>query len=120
MPPLLYAILAAALLSGTSLLAILLRVSPLTAPTQALPAFFASVFLTVATVGTLLLFVLWKCVPVHAWSEGKILGVSVRQGLFLAVAVILVLIFYLLAMLTWWIGLLIFLVFLLIELALDR
>lgn len=120
MPPLLYAIIVAALLSSTSLIAILLRISPLTSTAQALPAFLASIFLTIATVGSLLLFLFWTYVPIHTWNEGKILGIALRQGIFLALAIVIILVFHLLYILTWWIAILIFLVFILIEMALER
>jgi hypothetical protein len=116
---LLFSIIAAALLSTTSLIAVILRVSPLTSPVQALPAFFASVFLSIATVGTLVLYALWKWFPLHAWDEGKILSISLRQGIFLASATAILILFYLLGILTWWIGILIYLVFILIEAALQ-
>jgi hypothetical protein len=116
---LLYAIAVAAMLSATSLAGILLRVSPLASPGQALSAFFASLFLTIATAMTLLLFALWKWFPLHAWDEGKILSISLRQALFLATATVILLLFHLLGILTWWIGILIYLVFVLIELAMQ-
>lgn len=120
MPTLLYSIIVAALLSTTSLIAVLLRVSPLLSPVQALPSFFVSVFLSVASIMTLLLYVLWKFFPIHAWDEGKILSISLRQGIFIAVATCILILFHLLAILNWWIGLLIYVVFLLIELALQH
>ena len=120
MTTLLYSIIVAALLSVTSLIAVILRVSPLTSPGQALPAFFASIFLSVVTTGTLLLYLLWKWFPVHAWDEGKILGISLRQGIFLGLGTLVLLLFHLLGILTWWIGILIYVVFLLIELALQH
>lgn len=120
MTTLLYSIIVAALLSVTSLIAILLRVSPLLSPIQALPAFFLSVFLSIATISTLILYMLWKWFPVHAWDEGKILGISLRQGTFLALATVILILFYLLGILNWWIGILIYVVFLLIELALQH
>ena len=119
MTTLLYSIIAASLMSVTSLVAIILRVSPLTSPGQALPAFFASVFLSVTTVMTLLLFSLWKWFPFVAWDEGKILSVALRQGIFLGLGTIVLLLFHLLGILTWWIGILILLVFVLIEVALQ-
>lgn len=106
-----------ALLSVTSLLIVLLRVSPLTAPLQALPAFFLSVFLTVTTAGGLLLILLWRVLPVHLWDTGKITAIGLRQGLLLSLATTVVLLFLVLRLLNWWITLLIFGVFLLIELA---
>lgn len=116
---LLYSIIVAALLSLTSLLAVLFRASPLTAPGQALPAFFGSIFLSVATIATLALFGIWKWFPLHAWDEGRILGMALRQGIFLGSATVIVLLFHLLGILTWWIALSIFFVFLLIEIALQ-
>jgi len=56
MTTLLYSIIVAAMLSVTSLIAVLLRVSPLSSPAQALPAFFASVFLSIASISTILLY----------------------------------------------------------------
>jgi hypothetical protein len=119
MTTLLYSIIIAALLSTTSLIAVLLRISPLSSPLQAIPAFFASVFLSVATVGTLLLYMLWKWFPIHAWDEGKILTVALREGVFIALTVVIILLFHLLGILTWWIAAMIVLVFLIIEVALH-
>ena len=120
MTSLFFSIAAAAVLSVTSLIAVLLRVSPLTSPGQALPAFFASVFLSVVTVSTLILFFLWRWFPLHTWDEGKILGISLRQGTLLGLATVVLILFHLLGILTWWIGILIYLVFLLIEMALQH
>lgn len=119
MTSLLFSIIVGALLSATSLLVVLLRVSPLTSPGQALPSFFASIFLTVAGIMTVLLYFLWRWFPVHAWDEGKILSIALRQGIFLGLATIILILFHLLGVLTWWIGILIYVVFLLIELALQ-
>ena len=52
-------------------------------------------------------------------GKGKILSIALRQGIFIGLTVIIILLFYLLGILTWWIGLLIFLVFVLIEIALQ-
>lgn len=119
MTTLLYSIIVTALLSVTSLIAVVLRVSPLTAPGQALPAFFASVFLTVTSIMTLLLYALWKWFPLHAWDEGKILSIALRQGIFIGLAVVIILLFHLMGILTWWIAVLVFLAFVLIEIALQ-
>ena len=119
MTNLLYSIIVAALLSTTSLLAILFRVSPLSLPSQAVTAFFVSLFLTVSSIATLLFAAFWKWFPVHAWDEGKTLSVSLRQGLFLGAAVSILLAFHLLSLLTWWIAILILLVFILVEAALH-
>lgn len=120
MTTLFFSIVAAALLSVTSLLVVLWRVSPLTSQGPALTAFFASVFLSVVTVSTIALFFLWKWFPLHAWNEGKILSIALRQGLFLGVGTVICLIFLLVGMLTWWSLILIYLVFVLIELALQH
>lgn len=117
---LLFGISVSALLSVTSLLIVLFRVSPLTAPQQALAAFFFSLFLSVSTVGALLFLALWKYLPVHAWDDGRLLTISLRQGVFLGLATILLIVFHLLNLLNWWIGLCIFAVFVLVELALDH
>ncbi len=119
MTSLLYSIIAAGLLSITSLLVVIFRVSPFTSPAQALPAFFASVFLSLACITTLLLYVIWKNFPLHAWDEGKVLSISLRQGIFISLATIICILFHLLGLFTWWIGVLIFLVFILVEVALH-
>ena len=69
---------------------------------------------------TLGLYLLWKFFPIHAWDEGKILSISLRQGVFIAVATCILILFHLLGILNWWIGVLIYVVFLLIELALQH
>jgi hypothetical protein len=120
MTSLFFSIVAAALLSITSLLVVLLRVSPLTSPAPALVAFFASVFLSVVTSSTLILFFVWKWFPLHAWNEGKILGIALRQGTFLGLGTVIAIVFLLLGLLTWWSLILIFVVFVLIELALQH
>lgn len=120
MHSLLFGISLSALLSTTSLLIVLLRISPLTAPVQAIPAFFITLFLTVSTVSALLLYNLWKLIPMHAWDMGKLLSISMRQGIFLGTATVMLLLFHLLELLNWWIALMIYGVFLLVELALDH
>lgn len=120
MNSLLFGIILSALLSTTSLFVVLLRVSPLSAPTQALPAFFASVFLTVSSIGALAFFGLWKFVPMHHWDAGRILSISLRQGIFLGAGTVILILFHLLGLLTWWIGILIYAFFVLIELAMKH
>ena len=119
MSSLVFAIAVSALLSLTSLFVVLFRVSPLTSPLYALPAFIAALFLSVSTVAALVFLVLWKLIPLHAWDGGKILGISVRQGILLGLATVLLVVFHLLGALTWWIGALIYLVFVLVEVALN-
>ncbi|MEI8230442.1 MAG: hypothetical protein WCG83_04885 [Candidatus Peregrinibacteria bacterium] len=120
MTSLLFGLSLAALLSITSLLVILFQISPLTAPGQAIPAFFLSFFLTIAAVSALLFMALWKSLPFHHWDTGKIVSVSLRQGLLLAVACTILVIFFLLELLTWWIGILIVVMFLLVEVAMEQ
>lgn len=120
MTSLLFGISLAALLSTTSLLIVLFRVSPLLAPTQAIAAFFLSIFMSVTTVGALAFIGIWHMVPHHTWDIGKVTSISLRQGIFLGLSTSIVLLFHLLSLLTWWITVMIFGVFLLVELALDH
>ncbi len=108
----------AALLSLTSLLVILFRVSPLSAPGLAVPFFFLTIFLSVASIGTLLFYAAWSRLSMEGMDSGRKLSISFREGLLLGGATILLLVFLLLEILTWWIAGLIYLVFLLIEMAL--
>ena len=121
MSTLVFGISLAALLSTTSLLIVLFRVSPLLAPTQAVFAFFLSIFMSVTTVGTLLFMALWKYVPQHhTWDTGKLTSISLRQGIFFGSATTILLLFHLLGLLTWWIGVMIYGVFVLVEMALEH
>ncbi len=120
MTSLLFSISIAALLSVTSLIVVFLRASPLLSPGQALPAFFLSLLLTVTTLGALLFYAFWKYTPIHTWSEGKILTIALRQGLFLGLTTVIILLLHLLGILTIWLALLVALVFILIEVALHH
>ncbi|MFH1671098.1 MAG: hypothetical protein ABIA92_06000 [Patescibacteria group bacterium] len=120
MNSLLFGIILSALLSTTSLLVVLLRVSPLIAPHQAVTAFLLSLFLSVSTVSTLMFIGIWKLLPVHTWDMGKLMSISLRQGIFLGIGVSTLTLFHMLSMLTWWIGVMIFVVVLLVEMALDH
>ncbi len=108
----------AAILSLTSLVVILFRVSPLSAPAIAVPFFFLTIFLAVASFGTLVCYALWSRISMEGMDSGRRLSVSLREGLLLSAATILLLLFLLLGILTWWIGLLIYIIFFLIEMAL--
>lgn len=119
MTSLLFGISLSALLSTTSLVVVLLRVSPLTAPSYAIPAFFISAFLAVSAVGALLSYALWRAIPLHSWDIGQVLGISVREGIFLGFGTVIVILFHLLGLLTWWIAAMIYGVFVLIEVALN-
>lgn len=120
MNTLVFGISLAAVLSTSSLCIVLFRVSPLLAPTQALFAFFFSTLLSVTTVGTLVFMGLWKHVPGVSWDLGKLTSISLRQGIFLALATCIMLLFLVLQLLTWWIAILIYGIFLLVELALEH
>jgi hypothetical protein len=111
-------IAAAGLLSLTSLIVILFRVSPLSTPGLAVPFFFLTVFLTIASFGTLLFYASWSRLSMEGMDAGRKLSISLREGLMLSGATFLLLLFLLLGILTWWIGLLIYLIFFLIEMAL--
>lgn len=119
MTTLLFGISVSALLSTASLLVVLFRVSPLTAPGYAIPAFFVSLFLAASSVMTLAFYSLWRFVPLHSWDLGQILGISVRQGAFTGLATAILLLFHILGLLTWWIAAMIYGVFVLVELALH-
>ena len=119
MPSLLFALFIASLVSITSLLTVLFRISPLTTPNQAIPALLVSIFLASSSTGTLLLSIFWKALPIHTWDEGRILSISLRQGMLLASSVTIVAAFQILQLLTWWSVILILFVFFLIELALH-
>ena len=120
MTSLLFGISIAAIFSTTSFLIVLFQVSPLLAPAPAITAFYVSLFLSVSTVATLLLMLLWKYVPHHSWDTGKLTAISFRQGLFLGAATTILLAFHMLGLLNWWIAGLIYGVFVLVELALEH
>ncbi len=116
MPPLLATIAAAAVLSTASFLAVILRVSPLTSPEYAVPAFFISMMLTATTCGTLLSYSLhWviRRAPVS-------LHTPLRHGILLALMLGALLLFHLWALLTWWIAVMIAGTFVLIGVALEQ
>lgn len=109
---------AAALLSLSALVVILFRVSPLVAPGVAVPSFFLSLFLASASIASLICYFIWSRLSIEGMDAGRKLSVSLREGLFFALATVLLFLFLILEILTWWIGALIYLVFCLIEMAL--
>lgn len=119
MTSLLFSLWLSVLLSGTSLLVILFRVSPLQAPLQALPAFFLSLLLSSASLGMLVAYLLWKQLGVTATSDVLLFRIAFREGIFLALFVLLLISLLLLEILTWWITLLVLSVFVLVEVALH-
>ena len=119
MTPLLLRIAAAAFLSLTSLIVILFRVSPLSSPGLAVPFFFLTLFLAISSITSLLCYAAWSAVAVEGMDAGRKISVSLREGLFLGAATVLLFVFQILGILTWWIGGLIYLVFVLVEVALH-
>ena len=119
MTPLLLRIAAAGFLSLASLLVILFRVSPLASPGLAVPFFFLTLFLSCASIGTLMCYGAWNTVAVEGMDAGRKISVSLREGLFFAAATTFVFIFQIFGILTSWIGGLIYLVFVLVEVALH-
>ncbi len=119
MTPLLLRIAAAAFFSLASLIVVLFRVSPLVSPGLAIPFFCLTTFLAVASVSTLLCYGMWSLLPIEGMDSGHKMSVSLREGFFLAAATIFLIVFQILGILTWWIGGLIYLVFVLIEVALH-
>jgi spore maturation protein SpmA len=76
--------------------------------------------MSTTTVGTLCFMWLWKYVPHHTWDTGRLTSISLRQGIFFGSASSILLTFHLLGLLTWWIGVMIYGVFVLVELALEH
>lgn len=118
MIPTLIRIAAAGFLSLASLLVILFHVSPLTSPGVAVPFFFLTLFLSCASIMTLICYFIWSRLSMEGMDAGRKLSLSFREGVFFALATCLVFLFLILEILTWWIGGLIYLVFLLVEFAL--
>ncbi len=119
MTPLLLRIAAAAFFSLASLIVVLFRISPLVSPGLAIPFFFLTTFLAVASISTLLCYGMWSMLPIEGMDSGRRMSVSLREGFFLAIATIFLIVFQILGILTWWIGGLIYLVFVLVEVALH-
>ena len=109
-----------ALLSTLSFLVVVFRVSPITSAQYALPSFFIFFFLMVSSVSTLLFVGMWKLIPHHTLDTGKLMSVSLREGIFTGLALCIMLLVQLLSLLNWWIAVLIALVFICIELALKH
>ncbi len=119
MTHLLLRIAAAAFLSLASLIVILFRVSPLTSPGLAVPFFFLTIFLSASSLATLFFYLIWSMVAVERMDAGHKISVSLREGLFFGGATILIFIFQILGIFTWWIAGLIYLIFVLVEIALH-
>ncbi|OGJ62265.1 hypothetical protein A3H22_04280 [Candidatus Peribacteria bacterium RIFCSPLOWO2_12_FULL_55_15] len=119
MTSLLFSLWLSALLSFTSLLVILFRVSPLQAPLHALPAFYLSLLLSVSSISMILAYILWKRFGPAAKNDTIIFRIAFREGVFLGLSTLLLLSLLLFQILTWWITLLVLTVFVLVEIALH-
>ncbi len=119
MNSILFRIALSGLLSFASLLVILFRVSPYMSPSIALPFFFITLFLTIASASSLLLYGIWGFIPLEGLDTGRKLTLSLREGIFIALSAIIILAFLILSILTWWVALLVIAVFALIEAALH-
>ncbi|OGJ54647.1 hypothetical protein A3D11_01025 [Candidatus Peribacteria bacterium RIFCSPHIGHO2_02_FULL_49_16] len=113
----LFSIALAALLSTLSLLSILFRVSPLSSPIQAIPAFYVSLFLSVSTVMTLLALACWMYLPFLKDTKRTKLSIALREGILFGLCSTTLFILLLLNVLNIWVGLLTGVVFVLIEVA---
>jgi len=118
MSSLLFGVVASAVLSMTSLLIVLFRVSPLISPAQAVPAFFLSLLLACSSLATLGFLALWHYVP-HHWDTGKLMSVSLRQGIFAGCTITIWTLFLRLGLLNWWVAVIVAAMFVLLELALE-
>ena len=117
-------------LSLSSLVIVILRVSPLTAPQYALAFFFLSLFIAIASCVALLLVLIKSFAILRPWSgtteaipalkTKRIIGGSLRQGIFFSLASTLVIFLWLLRIVNWWIAVLIYVAFVLIEMAVNR
>src|SRR3989338_178972 len=113
-------ILLALVFGASSLALVLFRVSPLTAPEFALPFFFLSV-LVFSSAFTALLFALTKSLLTHQpFRSRAFISSSLRQGILLGIATCIILFLHLLHILNWWIAVLVYAVFVLIEMAVGR
>lgn len=119
MPTLIFGIAISALLSITSLMVVLTRVSPILSPVYAVPAFLVSLLLAVGSTATLALWFLWSRVPVHFWDTGKIITVSLRQGVLFSLCTVILFGLDVLQLFSWGAALLTVAVFSLIEVAMN-
>lgn len=118
MTNLLFSLSLAALLSLTSLLIVLFRVSPLQATLQALPAFFLSLLLSVSSIGTILAYLLWKRFD-SSKNDAVLFRIAFREGAFLGLCTLVLLSLLLLQILTPWIAFFTLSVFVIVEVALH-
>lgn len=108
------AILIATFLSWTSWFVVLYKLSPFSQSTLALSLFYSSLFIALAGTFTMLFYFL------RSWANKKEiynihLNTCLRQGILLSTMVIVGLAFQRLRVLTWWDGILLLAIVLLIE-----
>ena len=107
-------------LSLSSLAVVILRVSPLSSPEFALPFFFLSIFIAVASCTALVLLIIKDLLNNQPLRSRQFVGSSLRQGILVAAGTCLVILLHLLNILNWWIALLTYAVFVLVEMAVSR
>lgn len=73
-----------------------------------------------SSVSTLAYVAAWKFIPHHTLDTGKLMSVSLREGIFTGLAICCMIAVQVLQLLNWWIAVLIALVFICIELALKH
>lgn len=124
-------LLSTSLLSLSSLVVVLVRISPLLDPAYALSFLFLTFFFTVGTMSSSLLialhvYLLKAAAPrsgASAPTTGdaqSLLRSSLRRGFLFALASCIILFLHLLHVLTWWIAGLVYLVLILVELAVEE
>jgi len=107
-------------LSLSSLAVVILRVSPLSSPEFALPFFFLSIFILVASFVALILLVIKDLLNNQPLRSRQFVGSSLRQGIFVGAGSCFLILLHLLHILNWWIALLVYAIFALIEMATGR
>ena len=107
-------------LSLSSLAVVLLRVSPLSASGFALPFLFLSLFIALSSGATIILSVIKGLLKHQAVRSRSIISSSMRQGIFTALGTCFLVFLYLLRVLNWWIAVLVYAIFILIEMAINR
>ncbi|MBT3834706.1 hypothetical protein HOF56_00495 [Candidatus Peribacteria bacterium] len=114
------------LLGISSLVVVIFRVSPLTSSEFALPFFFLSLIISISSFFALSISLVQVFINKHLLHKGhsgkfrRIISSSMRQGAFISIATCFVILLHLLHILNWWIAVLIYLVFALIEIAISR
>lgn len=107
-------------LSLSSLTVVFLRVSPLSSPEFALPFLFLSIFIAVSACTVLLLSVIKAFLMHQLLRSRSVMTASLRQGVFAATGTCIIVFLFLLHILNWWIAILVYAVFVLIEMAVGR